>query len=439
MLKRLSWSEAGAAERRAALRRPALSEVPERAARVAAIMDCVRREGDAAVLRWTEELDGVKPESLEVSREDIDRAWSGLDAALRAVMTVAAERISKFHELQKPLEIRLDFGDGTVLRRKPVALSSVGLYAPAGSAPLPSTVLMTAIPAAIAGCPLKSLAAPPGPDGKIAPAILAAARLCGVDRVFRMGGAQAIAAMAYGTEMVPKADKIFGPGNAWVAEAKRLAAQDPGGAAADMPAGPSEVMVVVDAESDPEFAAADLLSQAEHGADSQAVLVALDAGAAGAVDEAVLRQIEGLPRRKIAERALSKSLCVLVDDEDAALEVIEAYAPEHLLLQSSGARALSERVRSAGSVFVGPYSPEAAGDYCAGTNHVLPTYGAARSFSGLGVESFMRWISFQESTPAGLEAIADPTEVLASCEGLEGHRRAVAIRRASSPVRKARR
>jgi len=430
MLKRIQWNGLDEPERKEALRRPALSEVPERVNRVSEIIAEVRKDGDTAVLILTEELDGVMPESLEVSRAAIDRAWAGLDSDLRSAMTTAAARITKFHELQKLKPVRFDPGDGTVLWRKPIAISSVGLYIPAGTAPLPSTVLMTAIPAKIAGCPLTVLAAPPGPDGEISASILAAARLCGVDRVFRMGGAQAIAAMAYGTETVPKVDKIFGPGSAWVAEAKKQVSIDPEGAATDMPAGPSEVMVVVDNESDPVFAAADLLSQAEHGTDSQAILVTLSEEMAEKVDVELARQIVALPRRAIAAEALSKSVAISVKDEKEALEVIEAYAPEHLLLQTVRPRELADRVRSAGSVFVGKFSPEAAGDYTAGTNHVLPTYGAARSVSGLGVESFMRWVSFQESTRKGLEALADSIEALAKCEGLEGHRQAVAMRRA---------
>ncbi|PCI35987.1 MAG: histidinol dehydrogenase [Elusimicrobia bacterium] len=428
-MKRINWNDLNPRERQDALRRPALSEVPERAQRVAEIIKEVRVDGDAAVFMLTEELDGASLKSLEVDNNTIERAWAGLDSSLRSAMTNAADRITKFHKLQKPVEIQFDTGDGTALRRKPVPISRVGLYVPAGSAPLPSTVLMTAIPAKIAGCPLIVLAAPPGRDGEIASSILAAARLCGVDRVFRIGGAQAIAAMAYGTETVPKTDKIFGPGSAWVAEAKRQVAQDPEGAVADMPAGPSEVMVVVDNNSDPVFAAADLLSQAEHGADSQAVLVALDEKIAAEVDAELGRQVVELPRRTIAAESLSKSVAVLVRTEDAAIEVIESYAPEHLLLQTARPRELADRVSSAGSVFIGRYSPEAAGDYAAGTNHVLPTYGAARAVSGLGVESFMRWISFQESTREGLEAMADSIEELAKCEGLEGHRRAVAVRR----------
>jgi histidinol dehydrogenase len=396
MLERIVWKEADREERERALRRPALSEDPERERRAAEIVTAVRVGGDEAVLRFTERFDGRRPAALEVEREALERAWADLDPKLRDAME----------------------------------------FAPAGTAPLPSTVLMTAIPAKIAGCPLSILAAPPGENGEIPDSILAAARLCGVDRVFRMGGAQAIAAMAYGTGTVPKVDKIFGPGNAWVAEAKRQVAQDPSGAASDMPAGPSEVMVAADSGSDPAFAAADLLSQAEHGEDSQAVLVAFDAASADAVVAELERQIADLPRGKIAAAALSKSLAVIVDGEEEALEVVEAYAPEHLILLNREARSFAERVRSAGSVFVGAYSPEAAGDYAAGTNHVLPTYGAARAWSGLGVEAYMRWVSIQDSTQEGLEAIAGAVEALAECEGLEAHRRAVAIRRVKASAKR---
>ena len=432
LLRRASWDALGGGERREALRRPALARAPEREEAVAAIMSKVRRDGDAAVLSFTERYDGVRPRALEAGAQDIARAWDAVGPDLRRALSEAARRIERFHQLQRPEEVRLDTGDGTVLRRKPVPLGAVGLYAPAGTAPLPSSVLMTAIPARLAGVPLRVLAAPPGADGEIPAPILAAARLCGVERVFRMGGAQAVAALAYGTESVPKTDKVFGPGSAWVAEAKRQAALDPEGAAADLPAGPSEVMVVVDDSSDPAFAAADLLSQAEHGPDSQVVLVACGLRAAERVEAELVRQLRTLPRRETAARSLAGSRALVVSGPEAALEAAEAYAPEHLILLLQGARAFAERVRSAGAVFVGPYSPEASGDYAAGTNHVLPTFGAARTCSGLGVADFMRWVSIQESSREGLEAMADAIEALAACEGLEAHRRAVTLRRKAS-------
>lgn len=428
ILARADWAGLDPDGRRAALARPAVVERRDRASVVSDILAAVRRGGDEAVLDWTERLDGVRPASLEAGPEDLERAWAAVGPGLRGALETAARRIERFHALQRPREVRLDTGDGTLLRRKPVALGAVGLYAPAGTAPLPSSVLMTAIPARLAGCPVRVLAAPPGPDGEIAAPILAAARLCGVGRVFRMGGAQAVAALAYGTRTVPKADKIFGPGNAWVAEAKRQAAQDPEGAASDLPAGPSEVMVVVDEGSDPAYAAADLLSQAEHGSDSQATLVSLGSDAADRVDRELICQLGDLPRRKIALEALSKSRALVVSGEDEALEVVEAYAPEHLVVLLREARPFAERVRRAGAVFVGPYSPEAAGDYASGANHVLPTFGAARAYSGLGVGDFMRWVTIQESTREGLEAMAGAIDALAACEGLEAHRRAVALR-----------
>jgi histidinol dehydrogenase len=312
---------------------------------------------------------------------------------------------------------------------RPVA--RVGLYVPAGSAPLPSTALMLGVPARIAGCPEVVLCSPARADGRCDPAVLYAARVVGVHRVFKLGGAQAIAAMAYGTASVPRCDKLFGPGNAWVTEAKLQVSTDPQGAAIDMPAGPSEVLVVADAQAEPAFVAADLLSQAEHGPDSQVVLVSPSAALIEAVAAEVERQCAALPRSGIAREALAHSRLIEVDSLEQALQVSNRYAPEHLILQVAEPRAWLARVESAGSVFLGAWTPESVGDYASGSNHVLPTYGYARSYSGVSVASFQKQISVQELSPAGLRAIGPCTATLAAAEQLEAHRRAVTLRLAA--------
>jgi histidinol dehydrogenase len=312
-----------------------------------------------------------------------------------------------------------------------VPLGAVGLYVPAGTAPLPSTAIMLAVPARLAGCPVRVICTPPRPDGRADPAVLVAARLCGVEQVFKLGGAQAVAAMAYGTASVPKVDKIFGPGNSWVTAAKQIVAADADGAALDMPAGPSEVLVVADEAARPEFVAADLLAQAEHSEDAQVVLVTTSREVASSCIDAVARQMAVLPRRAIIEKSIAGSRVILVPDLETALEVSNAYAPEHLILQLRSPRDWLPRVRNAGSVFLGDWTPETMGDYCSGTNHVLPTYGHARAYSGLGVLDFVKRMTVQEVTPAGLADLGLTARTLARLESLEGHANAVTLRLAA--------
>jgi histidinol dehydrogenase len=307
-------------------------------------------------------------------------------------------------------------------------ISAVGLYVPAGSAPLPSAVIMLGVPARIAGCPQRVLCTPPGRDGRAHPAVLVAARLCGIESVFKVGGAQAIAAMAYGTQSIPKVDKIFGPGNAWVTAAKQAAAADPAGAACDMPAGPSEVMVIADDSARPEFVAADLLAQAEHDPQAQAILVTSSAELAQAVTVAVMVRMRALSRRAVLEKSLASSRCLLVRDLQSAVAVANEYAAEHLILEVREPRRWLEQVRSAGSVFLGAWSPEPMGDYCSGTNHVLPTYGYARAYSGLSVLDFVKRITVQELSPEGLRALGPIAVTLAQLEGLDAHAEAVTCR-----------
>lgn len=424
----LDWDRLDAVGRREALARaPQLSDAGLVDA-VAAIIAEVRQRGDEALAEQTARHEGVRLDDPWMPEAEVAGAPGVIDEKLRRALESAQGAIRAFHEAQRPGDLRVETAPGIVCERRAVPLRRVGLYVPGGSAPLLSTVMMLAVPAVLAGCEGIVLCTPPGSDGRVSPALLAAAALCGVTRVCRAGGAQAVAAMAYGTRSVPRVDKIFGPGNAWVTEAKRQVAGDPAGAACDLPAGPSEVMVVADASADPMWVAADLLSQAEHGPDSQALLVTDDRALAGRVLEALARQLGELPRRDIAREALTHSRVLIAADIDQAMDVANAYAPEHLILNVNAPRSLAGRVRAAGSVFLGPLAPEAVGDYASGTNHVLPTYGWARSVSGLSLESFMLWITFQELTRQGLQGIGESVRALARAEGLDGHERAVALR-----------
>jgi histidinol dehydrogenase len=343
-------------------------------------------------------------------------------------MRRAIARVEAFHAAQRPRALRVDTAPGLRCEQLIRPIARVGLYAPAGSAPLPSTVWMLGVPARIAGCAEVVLATPPRADGSADPAILLAARLCGIDRVFKLGGAQAIAALAYGTQSVPRCAKLFGPGNRWVTAAKLEVAADPAGAAIDMPAGPSEVLVIADDVADPAFIAADLLAQAEHGADSQVLLVSPSSTLLDAVERAVAFQLETLPRAAIACAALAHARLIHVADLDQAIEVSERYAPEHLIVNTRDPRALLPALSNAGSIFLGAWSPETLGDYCAGPNHVLPTLGFARAFSGVGVDSFLRRVSVQEASADALRAIGPEAAVLARAEALEAHARAIDVR-----------
>ena len=425
------WQDLTAEGRRAVLARPALANDATLTARVAAIIERVRNEGDAALLDLTAKLDRAELASLEVGQTEFTTAGDRLSEAQRAAIRAAAANIETFHKPQVPVPLSVDTATGVRCERVSRAIESVGLYVPAGNAPLPSTALMLGVPARLAGCPTRILCTPPQADGRADPAVLYAALVSGVQRVFKLGGAQAIAALAYGTETVPKVDKVFGPGSVWVTEAKAQVDRDPYGAARDYPAGPSEVLVIADASANPVFVAADLLSQAEHGADSQVLLLTTSAELASVVAAQVDSQKATLPRRGIVDGALGHSRAVVVADLAEAFEISNLYAPEHLILQVERPRDWLPRVRAAGSVFLGPWTPETVGDYCSGTNHVLPTYGFARRYSSLGVGDFLRSMTVQELTSDGLRAIGPIATTLAELEGLDAHARAVTRRLAA--------
>lgn len=393
---------------------------------VQTILDSVRAQGDTAVLNWTEKFDGIRPAKLAVPAAEISRAAAKLDPALRAAIRQAYRQIRLFHRSQCQPEPVVETAPGVRCWRRSLPIEKVGLYIPGGSAPLFSSVLMLAIPARLAGCEDIILCTPPGRDGSIHPAILFAASLCGIRRIYRAGGAQAIAAMAYGTRQIPRVDKIFGPGNAYVTLAKQLVQQQ--GVAIDMPAGPSELLVIADETATAAFVAADLLSQAEHGPDSQVVLVTTAPELPEAVQLELDRQLALLPRGDLARTALSKSHLILVRNLEEAMAFSNLYAPEHLILACRQPQRLAARVRHAGSVFLGHFAPESAGDYASGTNHTLPTQGYARQYSGVSVDSFVKKITFQQLERKGLQRIGPAVMAMAAAEGLEAHRQAVAIR-----------
>jgi histidinol dehydrogenase len=424
----IRWSSLDETARAAALTRPAVKANPEIAAQAADIVAAVRREGDGALLRLARKLDGAQLDSLAVDAAERDAARAVIGPAAVAAIDTAIANVERFHQAQLPTPLRIETAPGVVCERVARPVPAVGLYVPAGSAPLPSTAIMLAVPARLAGCPLRIVCTPPRPDGLADPAVVAAATACGVESIFKVGGAQAVAAMAYGTETVPKVDKIFGPGNAWVTAAKTQVATDPAGAALDMPAGPSEVMVVADGSADPEFVALDLMSQAEHGPDSQVMLVCTDAELAAAAQRAMAAALPSLPRRQIIAAALAHSALILVEDLDQAFEIVNRYAPEHLIIQVENPRQYIEKINNAGSVFLGPWTPESVGDYCSGTNHVLPTYGYARSYSGLSVADFQKQLTFQELSRPGLAGLGETVTTLASLEGLDAHAEAVRVR-----------
>jgi len=427
-MKILDWNSLDEDGRRRALERPSRAIEPEIRDGVSRILEEVAARGDEAVRALARRYDGLAPDALEVSAEAWDAAARDVPPELREAVRAAGERIRAFHAAGAPEAVRLETAPGVRCERILRPIARVGLYVPAGSAPLLSTVLMLAIPARLAGCREIVLCTPPRPDGRADGAILYAARVSGVSRVFTIGGAQAVAAMALGTESVPRCDKLFGPGNAWVTEAKRQVSARPDGPAIDVPAGPSEVLVIADASADPELVAADLLAQAEHGPDSQALLVSPEAALLEVVRERVYAQCAEIPRSTVAVRALAASRALRVRDLAQALEISNAYAPEHLILAVERPRALLDNVGCAGSVFLGSWSPESVGDYASGTNHVLPTAGHARAWSGVSVASFLKAITVQELDPEGLRAIGPGTVTLARAEGLEAHARAVTRR-----------
>ena len=422
------WNALTIEERQRLLDRPATLMNDALSAGVQDIIRLVREGGDAALKDLTQRFDGVAVADFRVADEEFDAAERELSAEAMAAIELSIDNVRRFHEAQRPAAFSVETMPGVLCERVPRPVDCVGLYVPAGSAPLPSTAVMLAVPAEIAGCPRRVLCTPPRSDGRADAAVLAAARRAGITEVYRIGGAQAIAAMAFGTESIPKVDKIYGPGNAWVTAAKTLVAASNDGPAIDMPAGPSEVLVIADALSNAEFVAADLLSQAEHGNDSQVVLVATDADVATRVAEQIEIQLPILERRSIAAAAIVQSRFIVVDNVHEAAEISNAYAPEHLILQIEDARGLLPKIRNAGSVFLGPWTPEAAGDYCSGTNHVLPTGGRARSYSGLSVDHFVRQMTVQELSQEGLRSLSGAVTELARLEGLDAHAAAVTRR-----------
>ena len=438
---RVDWTLLPEYQRINSLQRPARLRDEARIDAVRAILADVRRRGDAALRELTLRFDRCDLDTFEAAPAEFDVAERAVDPRVRAAMRAAIARVETFHRAQLPAPIELETAPGVACAQVPRAIDSVGLYAPAGSAPLPSTVWMLGVPARVAGCREIILATPPRTDGSADPLILVAARLCGIARVFKLGGAQAIAALAYGTRTVPRCAKLFGPGNGWVTAAKMEVAADPAGAAIDLPAGPSELLVIADDSADPVFVAADLLAQAEHGADSQVILVSPSAALLDAVDAALQVQLADLPRAQIARAALAHARLIRVADLAQAVEVSERYAPEHLIVNTRAPRALLPALGNAGSIFLGAWSPETLGDYCAGPNHVLPTLGFARAMGGVGVESFLRRVYVQEASADGLRAIGPEAAVLARAEALEAHARAIdlrlaAARPASAPAEK---
>jgi len=419
------WNTLSEQARGALLLRPAVRNDADIRDDVEAILAAIRSDGDSALRELTQKFDGANLEDLRVSDDELARAPAELDDKALAAIDLAIANVRCFHEQQLPQPLKVETMPGVTCERLSHALESVGLYVPAGTAPLPSAAIMLAVPAAIAGCPIRIMCTPPRPDGSADPAVLVAASRAGIKDIYKVGGAQAIAAMAYGTAAIPKVRKVFGPGNAWVTAAKTIVSADPEGAAIDMPAGPSEVLVIADETASAEFVAADLLSQAEHGADSQVMLLTTSDDLARQVSEQVEKQVQDLSRADIARESLRNSQLIVVDSIDVAVQISNQYAPEHLILQIADARDVLPVIRNAGSVFVGPWSPEAVGDYCSGTNHVLPTYGFAASYSGLGVDQFMRYTTVQELTKEGLAGLGDAVIVLAGLEGLDAHAAAI--------------
>jgi histidinol dehydrogenase len=424
----LDWNTASVGERRAALARPAADSRDEVFSQASAIVEAVRAEGDAAIRRFTRQFGGPPLDELRVSTQEFRDARDSLDAVQIAALERAVANVTRFHEAQRSAPLSVDTMPGVRCERITRPIESVGLYVPAGSAPLPSTAIMLAVPARIAGCPARAIASSPGPDGRIHAAVLVAAELCAVDTVYKMGGAQAIAALAFGTESVRKVDKIFGPGSAWVTAAKQIIAADASGAAIDLPAGPSEVLVIADDSADARFVAADLLAQAEHDTLAQVLLVTTSASLAKAVSDQVDQQAATLARRDIVAQSMAASRCLVVGDLDAAIAVSNEYAPEHLIIQTREPRKLLDKVSNAGSVFLGAWSPESMGDYCSGTNHVLPTYGYARSYSGLSLVEYQKRITVQELSADGLRALGPTAVTLSDMEGLGAHGNAVKLR-----------
>ena len=427
-MNKFIWENMSLVERTQALARPYELSDPSKIELVKNILLEVKLKGDDAVKSFTSMYDNVDLVNLRVANEDLENAWLNLPKKEKNAIKVAISNIEKFHISQLPQDIEIETTKGVFCRRETRALQTAGLYVPGGTAPLVSTLLMLAVPAKVAGVRRRIVVSPPGANGKIHSSILAAAYICGVTDVFSCGGAQAIAALSYGTESLPKCDKIFGPGNAYVSLAKSLVAQEIGGPAIDMPAGPSEAMVIADIEANPAFVAADLLSQAEHDILAQVICVSTASEISKKINEEIDKQLEKLPRKDIARKAMKNSRLIVAKSREMIVDIINNYSPEHLILQIKNPDHLVPAIRNAGSIFLGPWSPEAVGDYASGTNHTLPTNGAAKSYSGITIESFLKYISIQELSKKGLELLAPTVTCLAEMEGLEAHKRSVTIR-----------
>lgn len=429
----VQWSSLNTQDRKSILKRPEQTQNEGFSEQVRRILKTVQTGGDSALFQFTRDFDGLEVQSLRVSKQEIRDAYAKVPVDVVTALKEATRRISLFHRAQLPQTIEVETGPGVRCQQKFVPIDCVGLYVPAGTAPLASTMLMIGVPSLIAGCNRRILLTPPqtstdGEEPTVNPTILVAADLVGIEEIYKVGGAQAIAAMAYGTESIPKVDKIFGPGNSWVTEAKIQVSRDRMGAAIDMPAGPSEVMVIADLTGNPAFIAADLLAQAEHGTDSQALFVCTSSKMIAEVREELEKQIESLPRKEIAAAALANSSFIEVPDLESAIQICNEYAPEHLILQVENPNQAALGVRNAGSIFLGVWTPESMGDYASGTNHVLPTYGYAKTLGGLTTGSFMKSITLQEVTLSGLRSLGPTVETLAQIERLEAHKNAVSLR-----------
>lgn len=428
MIKTLYWKDLTNLQRETALMRPASSQSAEIQQQTQTIIEKVKQQGDSAIKELSLQFDQCRLDQLSITPEELNHAWKLVDDRSQAAMQLAIANLTQYHQAQSPQIMKITPCQGVTLERHFRPIKRVGLYVPGGSAPLISTVMMLAIPAKIAGNPLKILCTPANSQGEINPHILVAAQMCGIEKIYKVGGAQAIAAMAYGTDSIPKVDKIYGPGNPWVTQAKIQVSQDPLGASCDLPAGPSEVLVIADAEANPEFVAADLLSQAEHGTDSQALLITTDPELAEQVATAISQQLKQLSRKHIAIEALAHSRFIIVDSITTAITLSNQYAPEHLILNCAEAAQYLPQVSCAGTVFIGTWAAESLGDYVSGSNHVLPTYGHARSISGLGLNDFLNFFTVQYVTSQGLQTIGPAAECLAALEGLTAHQQAVSIR-----------
>ncbi|MCD1598086.1 histidinol dehydrogenase [Rheinheimera aquimaris] len=426
----INWASLSESEQQAALARPELADSASLSTQVAEIIRSVSANGDAALRAYSQQFDGLENNPLVLSAAVKNAQLAKLLPARKAAIELAYDNIRKFHAAQLPRDVEVETSAGVTCQLKSRAIAAVGLYIPGGSAPLPSTVLMLGVPAQLAGCGRIVLVTPPGKPaaGDIAPEILYAAELCGISEIYTIGGAQAIAALAYGTESIAKVDKIFGPGNRYVTEAKQQVSQDAKGAQIDMPAGPSEVLVLADSSANPAFVAADLLSQAEHGPDSQVILVSDSSGLIAAVQAEVASQLSQLPRKDIAQAALSHSRYILTADLAQAVTVTNAYAPEHLIVQTAFDDELVAQFNSAASIFVGKWTPESAGDYASGTNHVLPTYGYSKTVSSLSLADFYRRFTVQKLSEQGMRNIGPAIVTLAEAESLDAHANAVRLR-----------